>query len=104
MSYCVKLWPVMSYLVCGTDGFSAWREFLEIALHEIGHLATWEIHLDLPYDKRESLAWGWAERAMARALATKPKLLLLDEPIAGMNPDEIDFTMRAILLFRAQGI
>jgi branched-chain amino acid transport system ATP-binding protein len=33
---------------------------------------------------------------MARALAVKPKLLLLDEPLGGMNPDEIDFTITAI--------
>jgi len=30
---------------------------------------------------------------VARALAIKPSLLLLDEPIAGMNPDEIDNTI-----------
>ena len=41
---------------------------------------------------------------MARALATKPKLLLLDEPIAGMNPDEIDSTMTAIDKTRQQGV
>jgi branched-chain amino acid transport system ATP-binding protein len=33
---------------------------------------------------------------VARALAIKPSLLLLDEPIAGMNPDEIDNTIEAI--------
>jgi branched-chain amino acid transport system ATP-binding protein len=33
---------------------------------------------------------------VARALAIKPDLLLLDEPIAGMNPDEIDNTIEAI--------
>jgi branched-chain amino acid transport system ATP-binding protein len=33
---------------------------------------------------------------VARALAIKPELLLLDEPIAGMNPDEIDNTIAAI--------
>ena len=41
---------------------------------------------------------------IARALATKPKLLLLDEPLGGMNPDEIDFAMGVIDKTRQQGI
>jgi len=41
---------------------------------------------------------------MARALAVKPELLLLDEPIAGMNPDEIDHTMTAIRKTQNQGV
>jgi branched-chain amino acid transport system ATP-binding protein len=41
-----------------------------------------------------SLAYGDQRRLeVARALATRPKLLLLDEPVAGMNPQEShDFT------------
>jgi branched-chain amino acid transport system ATP-binding protein len=47
----------------------------------------------------ESLAYGDQRRLeVARALATEPKLLLLDEPTAGMNPQEtvafMDFVAR----------
>jgi branched-chain amino acid transport system ATP-binding protein len=41
---------------------------------------------------------------VARALAVKPKLLLLDEPIAGMTPSEIDFSLKAFEKMRSQGI
>lgn len=41
---------------------------------------------------------------VARALAVKPKLLLLDEPIAGMTPDEINFSLTAFEKMRSQGI
>lgn len=41
---------------------------------------------------------------VARALAVKPKLLLLDEPIAGMTRDEIKFSLTAFEKMRIQGI
>jgi branched-chain amino acid transport system ATP-binding protein len=41
---------------------------------------------------------------VARALAIKPKLLLLDEPIAGMNADEIEHTMKAVKNTRQRGV
>lgn len=41
---------------------------------------------------------------VARALATKPKLLLLDEPLGGMNPEEIQFSINAISKMRDKGI
>lgn len=41
---------------------------------------------------------------VARALATRPKLLLLDEPLGGMNPSEIDFALNSIRKTREEGM
>lgn len=48
---------------------------------------------NLPYGKQRKLE-------IARALATEPKLLLLDEPAAGMNPNETAELMNTISLIR----
>lgn len=48
---------------------------------------------NLPYGKQRKLE-------IARALATEPKLLLLDEPAAGMNPNETVELMDTIRLVR----
>ncbi|MEO7008246.1 MAG: ATP-binding cassette domain-containing protein, partial [Caldimonas sp.] len=40
---------------------------------------------------------------LARALATDPKLLLLDEPVAGMNPGEKTVLMHEIVNIKARG-
>lgn len=41
---------------------------------------------------------------IARALATNPKLLLLDEVMAGLNPAEVDQSMALVSAMREQGI
>ena len=50
---------------------------------------------NLPYGKQRQLE-------IARALATNPKLLLLDEPAAGMNPNETKDLMDTIALIRKE--
>jgi len=41
---------------------------------------------------------------MARAMATKPKVLLLDEPFAGMTMGEAELLYERVLLLRARGV
>ena len=41
---------------------------------------------------------------MARALAAKPKLLLLDEVLAGLNPTEVAKMLELIRAIRDQGV
>ncbi len=52
-----------------------------------------EIAKNLPYGKQRKLE-------IARALATDPKILLLDEPAAGMNPQETEELMDTIRLVK----
>lgn len=52
-----------------------------------------------------SLPYGDQRRLeIARALATEPKLLLLDEPAAGMNPYETEGVLELIKKIESQGI
>lgn len=75
---------------------SYWREEkrIETKAHEILALLDLEEYADtnarnLPYGKQRKLE-------IARALASSPKVLLLDEPAAGMNPTETRELMDAI--------
>lgn len=61
------------------------------------------------YDKREehakNLSYGDQRRLeIARALVSDPKIILLDEPAAGMNPQEKVTLMTLINLIRERGI
>ncbi len=73
------------------------REFYDKALEllEIFQLAEYKDYLaaNLPYGKQRKLE-------IARAMATNPTLLLLDEPAAGMNPSETQELMDDIAFIR----
>lgn len=66
-----------------------------MALLEVFGLAEeYRVHAcNLPYGKQRKLE-------IARAMATGPKLLLLDEPAAGMNPNETAELMETIRFVR----
>jgi len=55
--------------------------------------------------KARSLPYGAQRRLeIARALASQPSLLLLDEPAAGMNPREVDALLKLIEKLKATGL
>jgi branched-chain amino acid transport system ATP-binding protein len=64
------------------------KAFSLLELFDIGHLAD-QVVINLPYGAQRKVE-------MARALASEPKVLLLDEPTAGMNPEELIQMMEII--------
>ena len=63
-----------------------------LSIFDMQHMAAWEAG-SLPYGAQRRLE-------IVRALATDPKLLLLDEPAAGMNPSETAELMQNIKKIR----
>jgi len=86
-----RLWDILAHTqkFRGEDQ-AARKKALEI-LEYVGLRGTGdELAKNLPYGAQRRVE-------IARALAARPKLILLDEPTAGMNPQE---SSEAVLLFR----
>lgn len=104
---------VMTGLHCRTST-SVWGAFLHTPfsrkeeaqsqkkvkeLLEFSNLAAFREH------PASSLTWAQQKRLMlATALATNPKLILLDEPVAGMNASEIEEMIELIATIRKEGV
>lgn len=85
--YYIILYPTMIAFhwqrSIGTYSFRLWMDFLQVALHEIAHLATRHLYEDLPHDTEtdfesylyvEDLANSWRDQALARILQVDPRL------------------------------
>ena len=60
---------------------------------------------DVAEEKAGSLSYGKQKNLeIARAVATQPKLLLLDEPASGLNTQELDELSGRVLKIRDHGI
>lgn len=77
-----------------------WREEEEIDKKARELLSVFHME-GLAENVAENLPYGQQRKLeIARALATAPKVLLLDEPAAGMNPTETAELMEAIAIIR----
>lgn len=80
-------------------GYSPWEAFLHIGRYQAEEQRVIDLAMNLlsvfkleeyAEEISKNLPYGQQRRLeIARALATHPKILLLDEPAAGMNPNEI---------------
>jgi len=94
------------------DLTGALTQFFPWVRREEGELTEWATEclamVDLTYKAFEmagNLPYGEQRRLeIARALALKPHIILLDEPAAGMNPQEKMVLMEMVKRIRATGV
>ncbi len=86
-----------SYLFASKENREVYRHAMEwLDFFELGEHAQ-DFAGSLPYGKQRELE-------IARALASEPKLLFLDEPAAGMNPAETAHLMDVVRKIRSLGV
>jgi ABC-type branched-subunit amino acid transport system ATPase component len=77
------------------------KEIIEKSMETLEFLGLADHHNEYA----SNLAYGDQRRLeIARAVATRPEMLLLDEPAAGMNPSETAELMDLILKLRDTGL
>jgi branched-chain amino acid transport system permease protein len=76
------------------------RRIVELASYRLNQVGLWafrnELAKNLPYGKQRLLE-------LARALATSPSLLILDEPSSGLNDKETEDLMAMLQVFLGEG-
>ncbi len=85
-------------------GLAGFRHQERRAREQARELLSWVGLEAKAHDRADKLSYGDQRKLeLARALATQPKVLLLDEPVAGMNTSEKTELMRVISAIAARG-
>jgi ABC-type branched-subunit amino acid transport system ATPase component len=85
--------------------FARWLGGQRGVRNEIGQLLEFSGLAHKQDELASNLAFGEQRRLeLARAMAAKPRLLLLDEPAAGMNSEEVGQLRERILRLRERGV
>lgn len=91
---------LLSAIMRGKGFRSKEQEAADLAMEYLGFVGL----EDRAHTAAFNLSYGDQKRLeIARALATKPSILLLDEPTAGMNPQETSAVMELILRLQKIG-
>lgn len=92
-------------LWCALFKTPTYRQKEEEILEQTGDILRLTQLIDVQHKLADQLPHGYQKLlGLARALAVKPRLLLLDEPVGGMTPEEIRLGMEVIRKLHSQGI
>ena len=99
------------HLQCKATSFGAFFNTPQARADEAEANRTTEAILELLHlqhvrdEQAKNLPHGYLRAlGIAMALAARPKLLMLDEPFAGMNPEETDAAVQMVRRIRDQGV
>lgn len=93
---------VLENIMLGAFMHTADRKKAESIARRVAEMTELTVSLDA---EARSLTIGGLKRLeVARALATKPRILLLDEVMAGLNPSDVERAIRMVRRIRDSGV
>jgi branched-chain amino acid transport system ATP-binding protein len=98
----LQMFPGVLPALLGTQGARRKRQSAEARVAE---LLDWLGLSEVAHDNAASLPYGYQKTlGMVIALAAEPRLLMLDEPVAGLSAEETDHVRDVIHRVRSRGI